>query len=310
MVKKRFALLLLLSAVLGCREAQEGPQEPAATSITLATTTSTQDSGLLDVLLPMFRRETGIEVKVVAVGSGQAMRLGRDGNVDVLLTHSPAAEERFMADGFGVQCYAVMHNDFLMVGPADDPAGIKGQKSVAAAFAQIARREVPFVSRGDDSGTHRKEMDLWKQADLGTGEETGTGSEPKGHNASKTAAREVPVPVFSPVRSPRGAWYLECGQGMAQALRIATEKRAYTLTDRGTFLAQRKRLDLVPLVEGDPALLNRYAVILLDPEKYPHLNHEAARRFADFLRRADVQKTIGEFGVAEFGQPLFFPDAK
>lgn len=276
MVKTRFALLLFLFAVFGCQQAKEEPQEPAAASIILATTTSTQDTGLLDVLLPMFRQESGIEVKVVAVGSGQAMKLGRDGNADVLLTHSPAAESKFMGDGFGLQRYTVMHNDFLLVGPADDPAETQGHKSAAAALARIAGREAPFVSRGDDSGTHRKEMDIWKKAGL----------------------------------TPGGAWYLQCGQGMAQALRIANEKRAYTLTDRGTFLAHRKKLELVPIVEGDPLLLNRYAVILLNPEKYPHLNHTAARRFADFMRRADVQKTIGAFGVAEFGQPLFFPDAK
>jgi tungstate transport system substrate-binding protein len=272
MVNARFACLSLLFAVLGCEQAQE---EPAAT-ITLATTTSTRDTGLLDVLRPKFREETGIEIKVVAVGSGEAMKLGRDGNADVLLTHSPAAEEKFMAAGYGAQRDAVMYNDFIVVGPAGDPAEIKGQKSAAAAFAQIAQREAPFVSRGDDSGTHRKEMDIWKKADL----------------------------------TPGGQWYLRCGQGMAEALRMASEKQAYTLSDRGTYLAHRKKLELVPVVEGDPLLLNRYAVIQLNPEKYPHLNHEAARRFSEFLRRADVQKLIGSFGVAEYGQPLFFPDAK
>jgi tungstate transport system substrate-binding protein len=279
MVRKRLALLLLLLAVPACRQAQDESKDSPddkAVDITLATTTSTRDTGLLDVLLPKFREETGIEVKVVAVGSGQAMKLGQDGNADVLLTHSPAAEEKFMAAGFGAQRDAVMYNDFIVVGPADDPAEIKGQKSAAAAFVQVADREAPFVSRGDDSGTHRKELDIWKKAGL----------------------------------KPSGAWYLECGQGMAEALRIATEKRAYTLSDRGTFLAHRKRLELVPLVEGDPLLLNRYTVIQLNREKYPHLNHDAARRFAEFLRRTDVQKLIGEFGVAEFGQPLFFPDAK
>jgi tungstate transport system substrate-binding protein len=270
---------VLLLAVPACRQAQEASKdtpEEKPVRITLATTTSTRDTGLLDVLLPMFQKETGVEVKVVAVGSGQAMKLGQDGNADVLLTHSPAAEEKFMAAGYGAHRDAVMHNDFIVVGPADDPAEVKGQKSVAAAFAQIAKQEAPFVSRGDDSGTHRKEMDIWKKADL----------------------------------KPGGAWYLQCGQGMAEALRVASEKRANTLSDRGTFLAQRKKLELVVLVEGDPLLLNRYAVIQLNPEKYPHLNHDAARRFAEFLRRTDVQKLIGEFGVAEFGQPLFFPDAK
>jgi tungstate transport system substrate-binding protein len=245
-----------------------------APSLTLATTTSTQDSGLLDVLVPMFREQTGIEVKVVAVGTGQALELGRRGDADVLLVHDPAGEQRFMDEGFGTGRRPVMWNDFVLVGPPDDPAGGKGLKSARAAFARVARHgKTPFVSRGDESGTHARENAVWREADI----------------------------------QPGGKWYVRAGLGMGAALRLAGEKRGYTLSDRGTFLAQRKGLGLAVLCEGDPLLVNQYSVILVSPEKHPHVLREAARKFADFLLAPQTQRAIANFGKDRFGQPLFFP---
>lgn len=246
-----------------------------ATVLTLATTTSTRDTGLLDVLVPRFQGETGIEVKVVAVGTGQALELGRRGDADVLLVHDPAGEKRFMDEGNGSLHRRVMHNDFVLVGPPDDSAGAKGQTAVTEAFTRIARAEAPFVSRGDESGTHRKEQDIWKRAGI----------------------------------EPKGAWYLQAGTGMAEVLRMAGEKRAYTLSDRGTFLAQGKPTGLVVLSQGDPLLQNQYSVIVVNPEKHPHVRREAAQRFADFLLSPQTQKFIGEFGKDRYGEPLFFLDA-
>jgi tungstate transport system substrate-binding protein len=254
-----------LLAAAGCRSEQ-------APTLTLATTTSTQDSGLLDVLVPRFRRETGIEVKVVAVGTGQALELGRRGDADVLLAHDPDAEAKFVAAGFGLGRRPVMWNDFVLVGPPADPAGVKGQASAAAALARIARARAAFVSRADESGTHAREKAVWRRAGV----------------------------------EPQGDWYLRAGAGMAQVLRVASEKRAYALTDRGTFLAQRRGLDLAVLLEGDPLLVNPYSVILVNPAKHAHIRQEAARRFADFLLAAETQKVIADFGKDRFGQPLFF----
>jgi len=283
MSSKIFALTVVLLVVAGC---QAKPPSPAvkgdsgststaarpATTITLATTTSTQDTGLLDMLLPLFRQETGIEVKAIAVGSGQALELGRRGDADVLLTHSPAAEEKFMAEDHGSERRPLMYNDFVLVGPPNDPAGQKGKASIVEAFQGIARKGSPFVSRGDESGTHQKELQIWKQAQV----------------------------------RPAGDWYIRAGTGMAQALRMANEKRAYTLSDRATYLSQRKKLDLAVMAEGDPLLKNNYAVILLNPEKHPQVKQEAARKFADFLLKPETQKAIEDFGVEAYGQPLFF----
>jgi tungstate transport system substrate-binding protein len=238
----------------------------------LATTTSTRDSGLLDVLLPLFRRRTGVEVKVVAVGSGQALQLGRRGDADVLLTHAPAAERQFMADGYGSLCLPVMYNEFAIVGPEGDPAHVRAQNRAATALAQIASTQSPFVSRGDDSGTHQKERQLWRQATL----------------------------------DPRGSWYIQAGSGMAQSLRIASEKQAYTLTDLGTFLAERRRLQLTILLRGDPVLRNPYTVIVVNPQKHPHVAHQAARELAAFLVAPETQRVIARFGVQRFGMPLFY----
>jgi tungstate transport system substrate-binding protein len=243
-----------------------------APSLTLATTTSTQDSGLLDVLVPRFREQTGIEVKVVAVGTGQALALARDGNADVLLVHDPAGEEKFTADGYGVGRRPVMWNDFVVVGPPADPAGVKGAKSAAEAFARIADKKAVFVSRGDESGTHVKEKAIWKRADI----------------------------------DPGGDWYVRAGSGMGAVLQMAHEKRAYTLSDRGTFLARRKGLDLAIISEGDPLLVNPYHVILVNPEKHPHVRRDEAQKFADFLLAPETQQLIADFGKDKYGQPLFF----
>jgi tungstate transport system substrate-binding protein len=242
-------------------------------SLTLATTTSTQDSGLLDVLVPLFTRETGIDVRVVAVGTGQALELGRRGDADVLLTHAPESEQQFMSEGFGKSRREVMYNDFVLVGPKDDPAQVHGESSILDAMRKIAEAKAAFVSRGDESGTHLKEKAIW-------------------HDAAVT---------------PQGDWYLSAGSGMAATLRIASEKHGYTLSDRATFLAQQKNLDLLILAEGDAMLRNVYAVIVLNPQKHRRVRHREAQRFADFLVSSQTQELIEKFGVAKYGQSLFFP---
>lgn len=245
---------------------------PAREKLTLASTTSTLDSGLFDVLIPAFEKKFDCQVKVIAVGTGQAMRLARDGNADVLLVHDRQAEEAFVAEGFGIKRLDVMHNDFLLVGPKNDPAGIRGAKALDA-FKKLA--SALFVSRGDDSGTHKKELRLWQAA----------GGKPSGKE------------------------YMESGSGMEATLRIANEKSAYTLVDRATWLAHLKECDaLQSLVEGDPGLYNPYSVIVVASAKFPWVNAKLAQAFADFVRGAEGQKIIREFGVARFGGPLFFPD--
>lgn len=265
-------LLVILSVMVSLSACAT---QPAAKEIILATTTSTQDSGLLDVLIPIFEGRSGYTVKTVAVGTGQALKMGEDGNADVLLVHAPSAEKELMKGGFGVERLLVMHNDFVIVGPADDPAGIKGDVSAVEALVKIASAAAAFVSRGDDSGTHKAELALWKNGEI----------------------------------DPQGDWYIESGQGMAATLKIAGEKAAYTLTDRATYLATRQGLGLEILVEGDPVLLNVYHVITVNPEKWPKVNNAGATAFAQFLIDGETQKVIGEFGVDKYGQPLFFPDA-
>ena len=245
-------------------------------TLILATTTSTQDSGLLDTLIPIFEKKTGYFVKTIAVGSGQAMTMGQKGEADVLLVHSPAAEKKFMEDGFGVSRRLVMHNDFVIVGPADDPAKIKGVKSAAEAFKKIAAAQALFISRGDNSGTHAKEKDVWKVAG---------------------------------VKYEGEKWYQQTGLGMGQTLNVAAEKKGYTLTDRGTYLALAKTLKLGILVEGDAVLLNVYHVMEVNPQKWPKVNIAAAKAFADFMVSKETQDIIKTFGVDKYGSPLFFPDA-
>jgi tungstate transport system substrate-binding protein len=245
-------------------------------ALILATTTSTQDSGLLDVLVPAFEKQSVFMVKTIAVGSGQAMTMGQKGEADVLLVHSPDAEKKFMEDGFGTSRRLVMHNDFVVVGPAADPAKIKGSKSTAEALKAIVAAGGTFISRGDNSGTHAKEKTLWKAAGV-------------------TAEGQ--------------AWYQQTGLGMGQTLNVASEKGFYTLTDRGTYLAMKKTLSLDILVEGDKSLLNVYHVIEVSQAKWPKVNAAGAKAFADFMVADETQKTIGGFGVEKFGAPLFFPDA-
>lgn len=281
-MKPRFCLLLslliVLSLALGaCAPAAAVPARPASPNVILATTTSTLDSGLLDVLIPLFETETGYTVQTVAVGSGQAMKMGEGGNADVLLVHAPAAEETFMEAGFGKDRALVMHNDFIIVGPADDPAGIKGMAAVDA-LKRITAGDITFVSRGDDSGTHKAELTLWNLAEY----------DPK-------------------VAAPD--WYLETGQGMGASLTVASEKRGYILADRATYLTSKDNLQLAILVEGDNALLNVYHVITVNPDRWPRVNYEGALAFSSFMTDAAIQELIGEFGVDKYGQPLFYPDA-
>lgn len=244
-----------------------------AETLRLATTTTTRDSGLMDVLVPAFEERTKIRVEMIVVGSGQALGLGRRGDVDVLLTHSPEAEKEFVAGGHADERRPVMFNDFVLVGPGNDPAKLRGLTAIADAFARLERSAAPFVSRGDESGTHQKEKEIWRRAGI----------------------------------EPRGDWYLRAGTGMAEVLRMADEKGAYTLTDRGTFLTQPGFRGLALLAEGDPVLRNEYAVLVVNPAKHPHVKHEAARRFAAFLVSPGTRERIARYGVADYGQPLFFP---
>ncbi len=249
---------------------------PPAKDIILATTTSTQDSGLLDLVVPQFEKQTGFRVKTIAVGSGQAMAMGQRGEADVLLVHSPEAEKKFVAEGFGLERRRVMHNDFIIVGPSADPAGIKAAGSALEGFRRIANTGVVFVSRGDNSGTHTQEKKLWKAAGL----------MPEGQK-----------------------WYQQTGLGMGQSLNVTAEKNAYALADRGTYLALRKNLGLAILSEGDAVLLNVYHVIEVNPVRFPKVNAPGAKAFGDFLLSKETQKLIAVFGVDKFGSPLFFPDA-
>ena len=245
-------------------------------TVILATTTSTQDSGLLDVLIPMFEKQTGYFVKTIAVGSGQAMAMGQKGEADVLLVHSPAAEKKFVAEGYGLNRRIIMHNDFIVVGSSEDPAKIKGVKSAAESFKKVAAGNALFLSRADKSGTHVKEMDIWKAA----------GINPEGQK-----------------------WYQQTGLGMGQTLNVANEKNGYTLADRGTYLSLKKNLKLDILVEGDGILLNIYHVIEVNPAKWPKVNVPGGKAFADFMVAKETQDTIKTYGVEKFGSPLFFPDA-
>ena len=264
----RFRLILvLLSLTLAL------PAMAAKSIVRLATTTSTDNSGLLAVLLPPFEQQSGYQVHVIAVGTGKALRLAREGDVDLVLVHARTAEDKLIADGFGVDRRDVMHNDFIIVGPAADPAGVKGMNDAGAALARIDASKQIFVSRGDDSGTHKKERALW--------EASGT--------------------------QPEGRWYREAGQGMGKVLQIAAELDAYTLTDRGTWLAMKAKSPLQVLVEGDPGLFNPYGIIAVNPERFPELNHQGARALMDWITSPAGQKIIGDFRIE--GEPLFVPDA-
>lgn len=244
--------------------------------VILATTTSTYDSGLLDTLVPTFEDETDYEVKIIAVGTGQALAMGERGDADVLLVHAPSSELELVESGAAVNRQLVMHNDFVIVGSDDDPADVEGMTSAADAFTTIYESEATFISRGDDSGTHKKEKAIWEDAGL----------DPEGES-----------------------WYEQSGQGMGATLQIANQKNAYALTDRGTYLAQSENLDLVVLVEGDPVFFNVYHVMQVNPDKFDEVNGEGGAAFVDFMVSDAVQDIIKDFGVDKFGQPLFIPDA-
>jgi tungstate transport system substrate-binding protein len=257
------------------------PTEEASTGdskvLILATTTSTDDSGLLAYLLPMFEEEFGVRVDVIAVGTGQALTLGEEGNADVLLVHARAKEDEFMAAGHGVRREDVMYNDFIIVGPESDPAGIKGMTSAIEAFKKIAEKQAIFISRGDESGTHTKELGIWKKAAI----------------------------------EPAGDWYISAGQGMGEVLTMASEQEGYTLSDRATYLARSKAgLDLALMVEGDKDLFNPYGVIAVNPDKGPHIKAELANQFIDWIISLPVQEKIAEFGKEDYGQSLFIPDSQ
>jgi tungstate transport system substrate-binding protein len=249
--------------------------EPQNKDIILATTTSTVDSGLLDVLIPVFEKQTGYRVKTIAVGTGQALAMGEKGEADTLLTHAPEAEKKLVDSGAVTNYQLVMHNDFIIVGPAGDPAGVKGKPS-SEALKAIAEKQAVFVSRGDDSGTHKKELSIWKKAEV-----TPSGSK----------------------------WYQESGQGMGATLLMASEKQGYTLTDRATYLAQKDKLNLQVLSEGDKQLLNIYHVMQVNPEKFDKVNAQGGKAFVEFMVAPETQKMIGDFGKDKFGQSLFYPDA-
>jgi tungstate transport system substrate-binding protein len=247
------------------------------TRLILATTTSTEDSGLLDAILPAFEEESGVDIDVVAVGTGQALQLGEEGNADVLLVHDRAREDAFMANGHGVRREDVMYNDFVVVGPEGDPAGIAGMTDAAAAMARIAQATATFVSRGDESGTHVKELLLWSAAGI----------------------------------EPQGDWYVSAGQGMGAVLTMADELNAYTLSDRASYLARTLQgTDLQVLVEGDSVLFNPYGVMAVNPDKGSHINDRAADAFIDWLVSVEVQQMIAEFGEVDFGHALFVPDSE
>lgn len=304
-MKKVLSLMLaflLVFSIVGCT-AEEKPVEDTPESetpveettddtdedaakengtIILSTTTSTQDSGLLDFLLPKFKEDTGIEVKTVAVGTGQAIENGENGEADVLLVHAKESEIEFVENGYGTERKDVMYNDFVLVGPKDDPAKLKedSPEDIVAGLKKISSEEVEFISRGDDSGTHKKELKIWEEAGV----------------------------------EPSGDWYVEAGSGMGDVLTMADEKQAYTITDRATYLSMKSGLDLDILIEGDESLLNQYGIIPVNPEnlgdKSDEINHEGAKEFMDWMTSDKGQELIKGYGVEEYGEPLFFPNAE
>lgn len=265
----RFALGLVLALSAASASAQDA-------SLTVASTTSTQDSGLFGHILPLFKSKTGIEVRVVAQGTGQALDTGRRGDADVVFVHAKPAEEKFVAEGFGVKRHPVMYNDFVLIGPTSDPAGIRGTKDVAAALRSIAAKKAPFVSRGDKSGTHQAELALWKLAGID-------------------------------IAAVKGGWYREIGQGMGAALNIASSMNAYVLADRGTWISFKNRGDLDVAVQGDDKLFNQYGIILVNPAKHPHVKAERGKALIDWLTSPEGQKAIADYKIG--GQQLFFPNA-
>jgi tungstate transport system substrate-binding protein len=252
-----------------------GPGQAGEIRLRLATTTSTQDTGLLDVLNPPFENMMNVKVDVVSVGTGKALKMGSTGDVDVVLVHAREAEDKFVAEGYGINRRDVMYNDFVIVGPQEDPAGIKGTKEAGEALKKIAQTQSPFISRGDDSGTHQKEKSFWNKAGI----------------------------------KPAGSWYLEAGQGMGAVLTMTNEKQGYTLSDRATFLAYAEKVSLKVLCEGGSDLMNPYGIIAVNPAKFPTVSYLYAMAYIGWVTSREGQKIIGEFGKEKFGQPLFTPTA-
>lgn len=246
----------------------------AETRIRMSTTTSTENSGLLKVLLPPFEKSCDCKVDVIAVGTGKALKIAEMGDVDVVLVHARALEDKFVADGYGVNRKDVMYNDFVIIGPQSDPAEVRGAKTAIEALSKIASKNSVFISRGDESGTHQKEKEIWKSAGI----------------------------------APKGSWYIEAGQGMGEVINMATERRGYALADRGTYIAYKKKTDLVTLFEGEKGLFNPYGVIAVNPKKHPHVKYDLAMKFIDFVTSKDGQEIIASFKLN--GEQVFFPDAK
>lgn len=296
-MRKLFGLLCACLLLLGA-----AGETPAADKVLkMSTTTSTQASGLLEVLLPAFKKDTGISVKVIAKGTGAAIRDGKDGNVDVIFVHAKNREKKFVQEGFGTKRYAVMHNDFIIIGPENDPAGIEGMQDVQGALEKIAANGAPFVSRGDDSGTHTKEQNLWKSCDVALEEVSTTLFE---------GGEKVNLSFVQP-RQKEKLWYYSIGQGMGKTITFAEEKQAYTMADRGTYLKYKmgrdRGLDLDIMCEGDKDLYNPYGVIPVNPERYPHVKYDLAKKFAEWLVSKRGQSVIAEYKL--LGKQLFYPDA-
>lgn len=271
-MKKVVSMLMVLVmalSLMGCG---------AKRTMKLATTTSTADTGLLDYLLPLFEKDTGIKVDYLSKGTGEAIKLGQNGDVDCLLVHAKAQEEQFVKDGYGVERFEVMYNDFIIVGPKDDPAKLKekAQSDPVEAFKLIAESKSKFISRGDESGTHTKEKGLWKEAGI----------------------------------TPSGDWYVSAGKGMGDVLKMADEMKAYTLSDRGTYLAYKSKVELDIVTEKSPALYNQYGVIAVNPEKFKNVKSKEADEFIKWILSDKGQKLIGEFGKDKYGEPLFIANAK
>lgn len=290
--------VLLVSVLLVCGAA--ATSLAADKVLKMSTTTSTQASGLLDILLPELKTDTGIEVKVIAKGTGAAIRDGMDGNVDVIFVHAKAREEKFVAEGYGTRRYAVMHNDFIIVGPKDDPAGVAQTADVYAALKAIATHKAEFISRGDDSGTHTKEQFLWGKSGVGVST-----------NQKELVKKGQKVAVKFTEPADSSSWYRSIGQGMGKALTFADEKGAYTMTDRGTFIkykyGKKPPVDLEIVSEGSEPLANPYGIIPVNPEKFPHVQYELAETFSNWITSARGQKLIGDYRLLD--KQLFYPDA-
>lgn len=284
-MKKKFTVYLLILLVgvflMGCGNEKDediSTTNDSSDSIILATTTSTENSGLLDYILPVFEEETNIDVKVVAVGTGKALQMGIDGEADVLLVHAKSSEEQFVEDGHGLERFDVMYNDFVIIGPNTDEANLKTEVSndVIGAFEILNEGNNTFVSRGDDSGTHKKELQFWNEIGI----------------------------------EPNGNWYVSAGKGMGDVIQMTNEMLGYTMSDRATFLSMKDDIDLMVVVEGDSKLFNQYGIIAVNPNKNDYINNEGALRFIDWILSEDTQNLISEFGVEEYGEPLFIPNAK